>query len=91
VSDIDEAEVKKPLTRVGHLRTVGACASEMARVYRAVRRGQLSSLEGFRLAAILTQLRACIESNEVEQRLEELERQALSRRPMLLESKGSLQ
>lgn len=47
---------------------------EMARIYRAVRRGQLDSKEGARLVYILGQLGDIIEREEIVRRLEQLER-----------------
>jgi hypothetical protein len=51
-------------------------ASELGRLYRAVRRGQVASIEGYRMAAILNVLRQCLEAGDLERRLEELEDQA---------------
>jgi hypothetical protein len=89
--DDDREEKPGPPVRVGHLRTIGAVASELGRLYRAVRRGQVSTIDGYRCAAILNVLRQTIESGEVEQRLEQLEARAESKMPMLIDYKRGLQ
>lgn len=64
------------------LRTVEHCRCECARVYRAMRSGQIPMADGSRLAFVLTTLARLIESGALETRLQEAERQliALSRR-----------
>ena len=59
--------------RIGKLDTVGGVLAEAAKVYRQCRRGQLDSLHGSRLVAMLAELRRGMESSEFERRLEELE------------------
>lgn len=50
-------------------------AREMAKIYRATRRGELPSQEGTRLTYILRQLGDMLELVDLEQRVEALERQ----------------
>jgi hypothetical protein len=46
---------------------------ELGRLYREARRGDIESLEAFRLASVLNILRACVETGILEARLEALE------------------
>ncbi len=86
--DDEKEEFLFPLARVGQLKTIGQVASELGRLYRATRRGQVSSIEGFRMAGILNVLRTCLESGQIELRLEELERQAAAKgMPVLIEGR----
>jgi hypothetical protein len=62
-----------PQIRVGRLRTVGEIVHELSRLYRAVRRGDVETLEGFRMASILGIMRQCLEGSDAEKRLAELE------------------
>ena len=64
---------EKRKVRVGPLDTVGRVITEMAKVYRATRKGDLESVEGSRLVSMLTQIRTAIEGGEYERRLEALE------------------
>lgn len=59
--------------RIGPLNTVGGVITEMGKVYRETRRGELESVEGSRLVSMLTQLRTAIEDGEFERRLLDLE------------------
>ena len=60
--------------RVGSLDTVGGVKTELGRLYRSARRGDLDTADAHRLARILAVILACIQGHEVEQRLEALER-----------------
>jgi hypothetical protein len=62
---------RKP--RVGKLRTIGDLRHEMGRVFRAVRKEELDSLVGYRLAKILVMMISATRDHELEQRLEILE------------------
>jgi hypothetical protein len=75
--------------RIGPLTNVGKVASELGRLYRRVAVGRVSSIEGYRMAAILNVLRQCLESGMIEQRLEELESKANGNRglPPLIDYK----
>lgn len=59
--------------RIGRLDTVGYVACEIARVYRAMRRGEIEMANGERLARVLTMLRQGLEISDIEKRLAELE------------------
>lgn len=59
--------------RVGHLDRLCDIRTEMAKVYRHVRTGKLPSQEGTRLVYMLDRLGRCIEGQELERRLAELE------------------
>jgi hypothetical protein len=64
---------KKRRVRVKELDSVGGVAVEMKTVYRRVRHGEITPAFGRILVSILTDIRACIEAHEVEQRLEAIE------------------
>jgi len=59
--------------RVGPLVTSGDVKTEIARVYRQARRGQLDTSEGTRLVYMLRVLLTAIETTDVERRLDVLE------------------
>ena len=64
----------KAQIRIGRrLNTIGGCISEMARVYRHCRRGELDTLDGTRLVNMLREIRVALEMGELERRLEALE------------------
>ena len=64
---------KKRRVRIAELSTIGGVASEMRKVYRGVRHGDLTPGFGRTLVTILTDIRNCIEAREIEQRLEAIE------------------
>ena len=57
--------------RIAELSTIGGVASEMRKVYRGVRHGDLTPGFGRTLVTILTDIRNC--NREIEQRLEAIE------------------
>lgn len=59
--------------RIGRLNNVGGVVSELAKVYREMRRGELDKADGERLARVLTQIRGALEVGEIERRLGMLE------------------
>ncbi len=63
----------KGKTRIPPLGTVGGVCREMARVYREARHGDLPIEDGSRLVAMLTQLRAALETSALEERVAALE------------------
>lgn len=63
----------KSKVRIGPLDTVGHTATELARVYRHMRRGEIEGPEGERFARVLTMLRGALEVTEIEQRITALE------------------
>lgn len=66
-------QVKKQSVRVGPLQTVGNIKTELGRVYRAARKGNIDITDASKLAQILNILRACIESSDIERRIAALE------------------
>lgn len=66
-----EATPKLKRTKLGNLREIRA---ELAKVYRAVKRGDMDTTTGTRLTYILTQLANLTMDSEIEERLNELER-----------------
>jgi len=69
------AKCKNPTMRkrVGSLGTVGNVLTEMARVYREGRRGEITTADAGRFMAMLTLIRQAIEGEELERRVTELE------------------
>jgi hypothetical protein len=63
----------KSKVRIGRLTSVGRVGIEIARLYRCARRGEIETIEAYRLASVLSVLKSCLEASEVERRLEELE------------------
>lgn len=59
--------------RIGRLDTVGGVVTEMARVYREMRRGQTDGQQGERLIRSLTAIRQGLEVSDIETRLDALE------------------
>ena len=64
--------------RIGRLTSVGRVGIELGRIYRAARHGKISSTEAMRLSQVLTALKGCLETADVETRLEAIE-QALTK------------
>ncbi len=63
---------KKPV-RVGSLRTIGQIASEMGKVYRACRKGDIKTADAMRLVSMLSHIRATVEIGDIELRIQQLE------------------
>ncbi len=59
--------------RIAPLTTIGGVLTELGKVYRAARRGQLDTGDATRLAFILREIRIALESSDIEKRLEALE------------------
>jgi hypothetical protein len=76
--------------RIGQLTSVGRVAIEVGRIYRAARRGDIDSIEAYRLASVLSVMAKCLETTAFEQRIAELEgilaqqRKAESFRPRIV-------
>ena len=70
---------RKRRVRIGRLTNVGQIASEIARVYRHARHGDIDSTEGYKLASILGVMAKCLEASELERRLNEIETVMLKR------------
>ena len=65
------SEHKEP--RIGRLDTVGGVVTELGRVYRLARRGELEMGEAKGLTYILRELRCALEAGDIERRLDALE------------------
>ena len=59
--------------RIGPLNTVGGVVTELGRVYRKARRGDMEMGEAKSLTYVLRELRCALEAGDVERRLDELE------------------
>jgi hypothetical protein len=59
--------------KIGPLATMGGVVTELARLYRQARWGQIEVADASRLATILGIMRQCLESSEIEARMAELE------------------
>ena len=64
---------EKAKTRIGPLNTVGGVVSELGRIYREARRGELDMGEAKGLTYILRELRCALEAGDIERRLDALE------------------
>ena len=62
---------RKP--RIGHLDTVGGVVTELGRIYREARRGELEVGDATRLAMVLREIRCALEASDIERRIEALE------------------
>lgn len=68
-----EGELLPTPRRRMDLKTLKQVRTEMARVYREVRNGQMYSTEGARLVFMLAQIGKMVELSELEKRIEHLE------------------
>ena len=59
--------------RIGRLDSVGGIVSELGRIYREARRGELDVGDATRLAMVLREIRCALEVSEFERRIQELE------------------
>ena len=73
---------KKRAVRIGRLHTVGHVVTELGRVYRLARRGEMEITEAKSLTYVLREIRCALEASDVERRLEELE-EALPSKPWM--------
>ena len=64
---------RKRKVRIGRLDSVGGVISEMARVYRHMRREELDTLDGSRLVGVLTAMRHAMTDMNFEERIAALE------------------
>ena len=67
---------RKRKVRIGHLVSVGGVVTELGRVYRQARRGEMDMAEAKSLVYCLRELRCALEAGDIERRLEELEEAA---------------
>ena len=63
----------KAKIRIGHLDSLGGVCSELARVYRLARRGEMEMTEAKGLTYVLRELRCCLEASDIERRIADLE------------------
>ena len=59
--------------RIGPLNSVGGVVTELTRIYREGRRGEMDLGDMNRLATVLRELRCALEASDIERRLEALE------------------
>ncbi len=59
--------------RIGPLDTVGGVVTELGRIYRQARRGDMDAGVATRLASILREIRSALESGDIERRIAALE------------------
>jgi hypothetical protein len=59
--------------RIGRLTTPSQIATEIGRIYRHARRGELKTPEALRLATILSHMRPFMEASVLEARMEKFE------------------
>ncbi len=67
---------EKATIRIGRLDSVGGVVTELGRIYRQARRGELDVGDATRLAYILREIRCASEASDIEKRLEALEASA---------------
>ena len=72
----------KRIVRIGRLDTVGHVVTELGRVYRLARRGEIDMGDAKSLTYVLREIRCALEAGDVERRLEELE-EALPSKPWM--------
>ena len=63
----------KAKIRISPLTTVGGVVTELGRIYRQARRGELDVGDATRLAMILREIRCALEASDIEKRIEKLE------------------
>ena len=73
---------KKRAVRIGRLHTVGHVVTELGKVYRLARRGEMEINQAKGFAYVLREIRCGLEAQDVERRLEELE-EALPSKPWM--------
>ena len=73
---------KKRAVRIGRLHTVGHVVTELGKVYRLARRGDMDINQAKGFAYVLREIRCALEAGDVERRLEELE-EALPSKPWM--------
>lgn len=60
-------------TRIARLDKMSGILTELGRVYREARRGEMDVQDGTRLASILATMRLVVEGSEIERRVQDLE------------------
>ncbi len=64
---------EKEKVRIGPLNTVGGVVTELGRIYRLTRRGELDMADAKALTYVLREIRCALEASDIERRLEALE------------------
>ena len=64
---------KKRKVRIGPLDTVGHVVTELGRVYRMARRGEMDMADAKSLTYVLREVRCALEASDIERRLDLLE------------------
>ena len=62
-----------PKRRAGQLTSVGRVGTEIGKIYRVALRGQIETVEAYRLTQVLLGVKACLETSAFEERLAEME------------------
>jgi hypothetical protein len=68
-----KATERKRRVQIGKLTSVGRVAIEIGRLYRHARRGEIDTIEAYRLASVLGVMAKCLETTEFESRISEME------------------
>ncbi len=66
--------------RINPLRDLRGCRTELARLYKAMRRGQLDTQEGYRMARVVQMVAEILKDTDLEARLRQLEEKASGQR-----------
>ena len=64
---------RKRKVQIGPLSTVGGVVTELGRVYRQARRGDLDMADAKALTYVLREIRCALEASDIERRIEALE------------------
>ncbi len=65
---------RKRKVQIGPLSTVGGVVTELGRVYRLARRGEMDMADAKSLTYVLREIRCALEASDIERRIEALER-----------------
>ena len=63
----------KATIRIARLDSVGGVVSELGRVYRQARRGEIEMADAKNLTYVLREIRCALEAGDIERRIEALE------------------
>lgn len=69
----DSSEQPTPRVRVPPLKTAEDVKRELGRLYREMKTNKIAPADGTKLAYVLNLLRQCIETSDIEKRLQALE------------------
>jgi hypothetical protein len=59
--------------KIPRLTSVARIGAEIGKLYRLMRRDELNTADGKRMAEVLTMMKACLETSEIERKIAELE------------------